>query len=497
MLTRPCRWALAQLVVWAFALASSAAAQSWKVVDPLQGAIVLSSGLTGASELSGITWANANQWYAISDDLPIAYPLTVQVDPTSGWIVSAALSSGTSLAAGSDLEGIAFNASNGNLFVSDEAGPAIREYSLPAGSVVQALAIPAVFANVRPNLSLESLARDPLTGDLWTANEEALSVDGPVSSIAAGTVVRLQRFDSSGVPSGQWAYQTDAIPSDGFSVRSGVSDLFVLPDGGLVVFERVLFRQELYRVDFTGATDTSALPALNGGGFTVVGKALLWTGTSPHNFEGVGLGPALTNGDRTLLLVSDNGGGLGQALYPLVLSTGCEAIPRSGCLSSPSSKLTIKRHGGAGDRLVWKWTKGTVAAASDFGDPVANEGTHYDLCLYDSLAGTSRLALSAAVASGAPWQSRGTTGFGFRDPYAQQDGVFKLNLKAGTGSASILIKGKGVNLHLPTPMMGDPLLRLDTSVVFQLVDHFEPTRCFEATYTDAANSDDDQFKAKF
>jgi hypothetical protein len=55
---------------------------------------------------------------------------------------------------------------------------------------------------------------------------------------------------------------------------------------------------------------------------------LLWEGNFANlNFEGITLGPPLDNGDYSLILVSDNGGGLGQSLYALRI-TG--VIPEPG-----------------------------------------------------------------------------------------------------------------------------------------------------------------------
>lgn len=41
--------------------------------------------------------------------------------------------------------------------------------------------------------------------------------------------------------------------------------------------------------------------------------------SNDDNFEGLALGPTLANGDRSLLLVSDDGAGFDQSLYALRL----------------------------------------------------------------------------------------------------------------------------------------------------------------------------------
>ena len=56
------------------------------------------------------------------------------------------------------------------------------------------------------------------------------------------------------------------------------------------------------------------------GGFTPLAKTLLWQGDfGTSNFEGMTFGPTLADGWTSLLLVSDNGGGIRQDLYALAV----------------------------------------------------------------------------------------------------------------------------------------------------------------------------------
>ena len=330
------------LAVTAMIAALAAPAPAQLTVTDVGPVVALPPGATGASELSGLTWAGGNQYYTVSDGTQSVYPLTIDLNMATGAVVSAVLSNGTALSGASDLEGIAYVASDGSAYVSDETGPAIRRHHLGNGSVLGTIVLPAVFSNIRANLSLESVSAQAGGASVWTANEEALTVDGPVSTVGAGTVVRLQKFDAAANPAGQWAYVTDGITGDIPAVtveRSGVADMLVLPNGKLLVLERELgqvgilpqFRSRIYEVDFTGATDVSALPGLQGQVYTPVGKALLWESYFLlDNFEGMTLGPELSNGDHSLLLISDNGSGLNQGLYALTLSG---PVPEPGALS--------------------------------------------------------------------------------------------------------------------------------------------------------------------
>jgi hypothetical protein len=313
------------LGAFAALLAIAAAAPTrWSIDDPGQGPLALPAGGSGARQLSGITWAEGTRFYAVSDKLAKLYPLSIAIDPQSGAITHAAIEPGVPLPGSTDAEGIAYDPAEGTVWISDEFGPAIREYRLN-GSIVRRLSLPPVYLSARKNLALESLALDAEHA-LWTANEETLTVDGERSSPAAGSTVRLQRFDRQYQPAGQWAYVTDPTSGD-FAWRSGdsgVSDLVALPGGALVALERAFgpdgLRIRLYEIDRTGATDISSLSSLAHARFTPVHKRLLWERRFHDlNFEGAALGPELANGARSLVLVSDDGHHLRQSLYALTL----------------------------------------------------------------------------------------------------------------------------------------------------------------------------------
>jgi len=311
-------------------MATGAATPSprWRVTDPGQGAVSLPKGDTPARELGGITWDSGTRYYAVSDKLGTVFPLTIELNRRDGTIRHAAIEPGIPLPGSTDLEGVAYDRAHDTVLVSDEVGPAIREYRVADGRLVRSIRVPAVYRNARTNLSLESLSLEPDRRGLWTANEETLLDDGPLSSTQAGSVVRLQRFDAER-PAGQWAYVTDPLFGDmrreGRDVESsGVSDVVALPGGALLVLERAYgaggLRNRLYEVDFAGATDVAALPSLVGATYQPVRKRLLWERQFPDtNYEGAALGPPLSDGGYSLILISDDGHGQRQTLYALVL----------------------------------------------------------------------------------------------------------------------------------------------------------------------------------
>jgi hypothetical protein len=92
-------------------------------------------------------------------------------------------------------------------------------------------------------------------------------------------------------------------------------DLVILPEGGLLALEREFvdglgLSVQLFHVALDGATDVSGLESLAGQTYTPVKKTLLYdfarSGFVPDNLEGLAFGPDLPDGDRTLVVVSDN-----------------------------------------------------------------------------------------------------------------------------------------------------------------------------------------------
>jgi hypothetical protein len=319
---------------------------AYSIVDPGQGPVALvdAAGIA-PHELSGLSWLpDTSSYFAVSDDQPLVYRLEVDIDATTGTISSATTvssialsqSDGAPFPIASDIEGVALGAGGMSVFVSEESGPVIREHALDTGRALAEVgpasaAALAVFVNRRTNLGWESLTRAPDSGDFWTANEEALSVDGPAGGGNTSTLVRLQQLGPELAPISQWAYRVsgDIVAGTIGNTNGGVSDLVALPGGALLVLERsaglvaypnIDLRNRIFLVDFGTASDVTEIGALTGGGFTEVTKTLLWEAIFPDdNFEGIALGPPLASGDRSLLLVSDDGAGLNTSLYALRL----------------------------------------------------------------------------------------------------------------------------------------------------------------------------------
>lgn len=190
--------------------------------------------------ISGITYCPTsapNHYWSIRDNsnklvkLSISLvPRTRRSPPRRIWAASSAESR--------DFEDLSFmDSAQQKIAICEEGNASRRAHHSQTGALLNTLTTPAVFANRRSNFGFESLTSSPAPfdrdGEIWTANEEALSVDGPIST--------AQQWHSHPPPSAtpsrtapphpqQYAYLTQ--PMHGGAItggRSGVSALCRLP----------------------------------------------------------------------------------------------------------------------------------------------------------------------------------------------------------------------------------------------------------------------------
>ncbi|HEY2882681.1 MAG TPA: esterase-like activity of phytase family protein [Pirellulales bacterium] len=281
--------------------------------------------------LSGVAYCGGDDFISVMDNSNRLVKLKVTFNP-DGSIKTRSVAGGHTITESRDYEGIAYTGPERNsVFISNEATPPpppLYEYNLDAsGSLLQTVKMPAVFMGQVDNRGLESLTRRADGKEMWTANEEALTGDGPTATATTGTVVRLVRMAVDGnhvTPSQEYAYLVDPIHAGiGKPFCSGLSDLLVLPDGTLLTLERSameglpVFETRIYQVDFAGATDISQgalAEGLLGKNYTPVKKTLLFSTANSEvgnrineNLEGLCLGPKLSEGHWAVLGVVDSG----------------------------------------------------------------------------------------------------------------------------------------------------------------------------------------------
>ncbi|NNF05398.1 MAG: hypothetical protein HKN21_01430, partial [Candidatus Eisenbacteria bacterium] len=156
--------------------------------------------------ISGITPLGGNL-YMVVDDIdggvgtPQFHVMTLNVNLTSGFLVSSLLTSSTGFASGSQYESIEFNSNTGYLYVCSEFDHTIRKVD-GDGLQLGFVPTPSIYGSAQGNRSLESLAYQDEIDVLWTANEEELTVDSGTNH------VRLQRFVGE-VATEQYAYPVE------------------------------------------------------------------------------------------------------------------------------------------------------------------------------------------------------------------------------------------------------------------------------------------------
>ncbi len=173
---------------------------------------------------------------------------------------------------------------------------------------------------VRDNQGFEGLTRTP-NGRLIAGLEQPLIEDGPVTSFEHGAQGRLVEFVQRGrqwSAEREWRYPLDPTPHiDGFEAicdggENGLVELLAINDTELFSMERACLQNaatmdtansiRIYNIELSSAGARKTL---------LLDLSTLVPRLSPalerlDNFEALGYGPALVNGTKTLLVVSDD-----------------------------------------------------------------------------------------------------------------------------------------------------------------------------------------------
>ncbi|MDZ8241726.1 MAG: esterase-like activity of phytase family protein [Nostoc sp. ChiQUE01a] len=304
---------------------------------------------TEVGGLSGITYdAKNNLYYAISDDRGQKgntrfYTLKIDLSKGSLQKNGVAVVNVTTLLNESeekfppsqtDTEGIALT-NKRTVFISSEGdvgkliNPFIKEFLLSSGKEITTLPIPNKFLpdkngqqGIRNNLAFESLTITPDEKYLFTATENALIQDGSAAQPQIGSPCRILQYNLlSNQLEQEFLYQTEPVAQflnlTG-KFASGLPDLFALDNQGhLLSLERSFtglgFAVSLFQVSLEGADDLhniDSLLAVDSKNIKPVQKKLLLDLRTLDlvldNIEGLTLGPNLPDGERSLILISDN-----------------------------------------------------------------------------------------------------------------------------------------------------------------------------------------------
>jgi hypothetical protein len=267
-------------------------------------------------DLSGLSHAGNLLYYVVDDGDCILRTFSVDLDLQTGFIQGITETAAVGLEDREDCEEVVV-LPDGTIYVSDEIDPAILQHTPNDGlQTGQSLPISQVTIDeMRGNYGYESLALDP-QGGFWAATEGALNSDGPLSTESEGMVLRIQHWNEAGALDGQWPYIAEPIPPGVISFHGagglGIVDMEVTDDGHILVLERTLtslipnsFEMYIFEIDLEGATDVSSFLSLEASSWTPVSKRLLYQRSVTENFESMALGPILSDGTQSLLLMSE------------------------------------------------------------------------------------------------------------------------------------------------------------------------------------------------
>jgi hypothetical protein len=169
----------------------------------------------------------------------------------------------------------------------------------------------AADAGPRKNQALEGLTLAPDGTALWAGMEEPGFDDGPLPTAEQGALTRITRLDpETREATAQYAYPLDPV-SSGAGGGNGLSDLVALNAEDFLVIERghgTRTSVHIYRASIAGADDILGRPS--SAGAAPIRKTLVAdlseTVKSVDNVEGITLGPKLSDGRQSVIMVTDD-----------------------------------------------------------------------------------------------------------------------------------------------------------------------------------------------
>ncbi|MEL4306941.1 esterase-like activity of phytase family protein [Joostella sp. CR20] len=236
-----------------------------------------------------------------------------------------------------DLESILYRPTKQQILVSSEGSinnkrdPSIFNIS-PSGDFVNSYEIPSYFYaeseyKPRHNGLFEGLTRSYNDSGFWVGTELPLVTDGEEPTTTESySPVRITYYNwENETPSDQFIYPLDKIekaPKEDFAVN-GLSDLFAVGEKKFLVLERSYSSGwgkeanglKIYEVEATATENTLDTHNLAEKKLKPVSKKLAFDLETIRkklqlqtidNIEGICYGPTLPNGNKTLILISDN-----------------------------------------------------------------------------------------------------------------------------------------------------------------------------------------------
>lgn len=266
------------------------------------------------------------------------YPIRIRIDSASGRVLGVErfpFRCDSSISP-RDEEGICYYPRRGTFFISGEADQQVLEYDTLGHATGRRLEVPPSFSapdSIFFNCGFESLAYSVARHAFFTATERPLKRD---AACGRDHLIRILEFGDDMKCRGAYAYEMEqpALKEKAKYRAHGIAEIAALPDGRLVVMERELSiprrmvgarcRIRLFvvnpqnRVLIPPNSDAPAsdcyLKKTPLADFTTYAKL---GRINYANYEGMCLGPRLSDGRQTLLLVNDSQAGAGNSLYHL------------------------------------------------------------------------------------------------------------------------------------------------------------------------------------
>jgi len=273
-----------------------------------------------AGNYSGIAWLGGTKYAIANDKSPTAgfYLMSIEIDTITGDLLT--VREDTFLTCGlpnRDEEGICYMPQTQTVFVSGEEDQEILEYNLQGQLTGRKLNIPEIFKTAYSNGGFEALTYQVATQRFWTTSENTLKADGKIPTIdrKIRNHLRLQSFGDDLEPKEQYWYESDSTVIRKHKGRSilGVSGLAALDDGRIVVLEREMYFPKkqigsyslvkLYLVDPTQQNPGEVLKKTL---LTEFRTKVNLTRRNFANYEGICVGPKLSDGRQLLILVCDS-----------------------------------------------------------------------------------------------------------------------------------------------------------------------------------------------
>ncbi len=248
-----------------------------------------------------------------------------------------------------DLEAIRYDKNRNEIVLTSEGSiqkgqdPAIFHVT-PAGEFIKKYDLPEYFhasgdQKPRNNGVFEGLAASG-RGGYWAGMELPLEKDGSKPKLfPTKSPIRITHFNQEGEATRQFVMQLEGItkiPWLYFAVN-GLTEIIEYAPNRFLVLERAFSAGHgsqgntvrIFDVDARQASNTLEIPNLRQQKYTEAKKTLIFDFKSVKkelkeniidNMEGMTFGPMLPNGNRTLLLISDNNfNSLGKQINQLIL----------------------------------------------------------------------------------------------------------------------------------------------------------------------------------